>query len=208
MPWYDVFSRIYDGSLEPLYREQRVAAADALDVRPGSVILDLPCGTGQSTPYLVERLGPHGRVVGVDLSAGMLREASRRVAVAGWTNVITAVADAQTLSQSQLDHAVGAPTRPDRLHIFLGMSVFPDHEAVFNHLWSLLAPGGRCVIADVHSARPNLQGLMVNAMAQADIRRRSWEPLQAVGEDFERRPLPSRWQHGGEMFLATAIKPR
>jgi ubiquinone/menaquinone biosynthesis C-methylase UbiE len=208
MSWYDVLSRVYDASLEPLYRAPREAAADALDVRPGSVILDLPCGTGQSAPYLAKRLGPQGRVVGVDLSEGMLREASRRVAAAGWTNVHTLRADARTLSQAQLDQLVGAPTRPDRLHIFLGMSVFPEHEAVFQQLWSLLAPGGRCVIADVYSARPNLQGLMVNVMAQADIRRRTWEPLQAVGDAFERRDLPSPWHYGGQMFLATALKPR
>lgn len=208
MAWYDLFARTYDASLEPMYREQRAAAAALLDVRADSVILDLPCGTGQSSPYLVRGLGPRGRVIGVDLSEGMLRESSRRIAAAGWENVFATRADGRVLTQATLDQVIGAPTRPDRLHIFLGMTVFPDHEAVFNHLWTLLAPGGRCVIADVYSARLGLQGLMVNTLAQADIRRRTWEPLQAVGEDFERHPLPSRWEHGGEMFMATAVKPR
>lgn len=200
-------SNFYDRALEPQYRDQRRAAVAALDVQPGSIVLDLPCGTGQSLPYLMERVTGRGRVIGVDLSTGMLREANRRVAQAGWTNVTPLHADALTLTQAALNTAIGAPTRPDRLHIFLGMTVFPDHEAVFTNLWSLLAPGGRCVIADVHSARPNLQGLMVNVLAQADIRRRWWEPLEAVGEEFERRPLPYRWEHGGEMFVATALKP-
>ena len=71
----------------------------------------------------------------------------------------------------------------------------------------LLAPGGRCVVVDVHNARPGLQGHLVNLLAGADIRRRSWEPLEGVGSGFARRALPSQPLHGGELFLATAEKP-
>lgn len=44
----------------------------------------------------------------------------------------------------------------DRLHVFLGMRVFPDMDATFAKLWSLLSPGGRCVIVDVHAERLDL----------------------------------------------------
>lgn len=205
MAWYDLFARVYDQSLEPVYRDQRRLAAEALDVRADSVVLDLPCGTGQSFPALIGPL-TEGRLVGMDLSAGMLREAAHRASSQGWTQVVTLQADARTVTEADLSAVLGAGVRPDRLHIFLGMSVFPRMEETFQNLWSLLAPGGRCVIADVHSPRLNLQGRMVNALAQADIRRRSWEPLEAVGIGFERRPLPVRWEHGGEMFVATARK--
>ena len=63
MAWYDVFARFYDASLEPHYREQRALAAAALDLTPDSVVLDLPCGTGQSLPHLLERGA--GRILGV-----------------------------------------------------------------------------------------------------------------------------------------------
>ncbi|HVJ91298.1 MAG TPA: hypothetical protein VM580_15950, partial [Labilithrix sp.] len=65
MAWYDVFSRFYDASLEPLYREHRRRAIDALQVKRGSLVLDLPCGTGQSFTALATALGGTGRVVGV-----------------------------------------------------------------------------------------------------------------------------------------------
>jgi ubiquinone/menaquinone biosynthesis C-methylase UbiE len=196
MTWYDVFSRFYDASLEPHYREQRAFAAEALDLHPSSIALDLPCGTGQS----FSALAAAGRIIGVDLSAGMLRAAQRRIAANGWTNVDVVRADAATLSEENL----GA--RPDRLHVFLGISVFSDPHAAFDNLWSLLLPGGRCVIVDVHAERLGMQGRMVNWIAQADITRRFWEPLEAVGIDFAIRDLPSKPLHGGTIRLATARK--
>lgn len=201
MAWYDFFSAFYDASLERHYREARVLANAALALQPGSVVLDLPCGTGQSFQGLGSGVGPTGRVLGVDLSAGMLRQAQRRVVSAGLSGVTLARADAAALELAALGGA-----RPDRLHIFLGMSVFADPAATFTRLWSLLSPGGRCVIVDCHAPTLSFQGRMVNLLAGAEIRRRSWEPLEAVGVRFERRDLPSLPLHGGQLFLATAVK--
>ena len=50
----------------------------------------------------------------------------------------------------------------------LGLTAFPEWEAAFDHLWALLAPGGRMAIVDVHAARPDFQGKMVNLVARAD----------------------------------------
>lgn len=215
MRWYDVFSGFYDRSLEPLYRQQRQLAAQALALEPGSLVLDLPCGTGQSFDEIVPRLDPArgGALVGVDLSAGMLRHAARRVEAHGWSNVHLLEHDVHGLDLDRLARA-GSPANantdraPDRLHVFLGMSAFPEHERAFERLWGLLAPGGRCVIVDVHAEPLGLQGRMVNLVARADIRRHGWAPLERLARDYERHELPSLPQHGGQLFLATGTKPR
>lgn len=205
MGWYDLFSRFYDSSLEPLYREQRVAAAAALQLAPGQRVLDLPCGTGLSLPVLREGVGETGSVLGVDLSTGMLARAQAKVEELGWSNVQVAASDVTALGAATLEAKLGA-AQVDRLHVFLGMSAFPDPEAALRNLWTLLAPGGRCVIVDVHTEQLGFQGRMVNLVARADIRRRSWEPLEALASDFTREPLPSLPEHGGELFLATGTK--
>ena len=205
MGWYDLFSRFYDSSLEPLYREQRVAAAAALQLAPGQRVLDLPCGTGLSLPVLREGVGESGAVLGVDLSSGMLARAHAKVGELGWSNVQLQVSDVMALDAAILETKLGAP-QVERLHIFLGMSAFPDPAAALEALWALLAPGGRCVIVDVHAERLGFQGRMVNLVARADIRRRSWEPLEALASDFTREALPSLPEHGGELFLATGVK--
>lgn len=202
MAWYDAFSRFYDSSLEPHYRAQRVAAAAALDLQPGLTVLDVPCGTGQSFPALAQGVGPGGRVVGVDLSAGMLRQAGRRMTQLGAHNIVLAQQDAALLNMAPL----GVPVF-HRLHVFLGMSVFLDPQATLANLWNALAPGGRCVLVDVHAEKLGVQGRMVNLLARADITRRFWEPLEALCVDVTRVELPSAPLHGGRIHLVSAVKP-
>src|SRR5688500_11301148 len=67
---------------------------DAGLIEPADRVLDVGCGTGQSTRD-VGRLASSGSVHGVDLSAQMLDEAKRRSVKEGLTNVTYEFADAQ-----------------------------------------------------------------------------------------------------------------
>lgn len=205
MAWYDFFANFYDRSLDGLYRDARAAALQALAPAPGQRVLDLPTGTGPSTEGLARAVGPTGRVIGVDLSRGMLRRATARA---------TRLRDDPALAPIELLHGdvhaltpelTGGPV--DAVHVFLGMSTFPRPDDAFERLWATLRPGGRCVVVDVFAAKLGFQGRMVNLIARADIRRRSWEPLERVATDFTRTDLPSRRQHGGTLFLAVGVKP-
>ena len=205
MSWYDAFSNFYDASLEALYAEHRVLAADALALEPGMTVLDLPCGTGQSFPAIAQRLRGSGMIIGGDLSAGMLRKAAAREGALSGVRLVMEALDVNALTLEALQAATGVG-QVHRLHVFLGMSVFSDMEAAFDRLWSVLAPRGRAVLVDVHAERLGLQGFLVNRIARADIRRRFWEPLQARAKDFELRDLPFRRQHGGQIKLARGLK--
>jgi ubiquinone/menaquinone biosynthesis C-methylase UbiE len=206
MSAYDLFANFYDASLEKLYAQQRKLALAALEVRPGAVVLDVPCGTGQSFDGLAAAVGAGGLVLGVDISAGMLRRAQMRIQQRAWQHVHTQQADAAQLDRATLENAAERKLEISRLHVFLGMSVFPEMETTFERLWDLLAPDGRCVIVDVHTPRLGLHGWLVNKLAGAEIRRRFWEPLERVASDFRRSDLPLRAQHGGQIMLAQGIK--
>jgi SAM-dependent methyltransferase len=45
----------------------------------GSRLLEPGCGTGRLTEVLAERVGPHGRVVAMDISPGMVAAARKRL---------------------------------------------------------------------------------------------------------------------------------
>lgn len=207
MSWYDVFSRFYDASLESLYADARVAAAEALRLQPGQVVLDLPCGTGLSFDVLAPAVGSEGRVVGVDSSAGMLARAHRRAASRGWPQVVTAQHDVHQFDADAL-RALTDRTDCDAVLVFLGLTAFDRWREAFERICSLLRPGGRAVVVDVFAERPSLQGKMVNLVARADIRRRVWEPLQRASDDFERRVLPARREYGGELYVASGSPRR
>lgn len=207
MGWYDLFARFYDRSLEPLYVQSRAAAVEALQLRPGHVVLDVPCGTGASFPGIRAAIGDHGLLVGIDRSAGMLARARDRIHTAAWTNVVLGEADVHAIDAAMLAEIAGRELAVDRLHVFLGLTAFDRWEEAFARLFGLLAPGGRCVIVDVHAEHPSVQGRMVNLVARADIRRRVWAPLEAVSADARRTELPSLPKHGGTLILAAGNKP-
>ena len=99
--------------------------------------MDLACGTGANLPYLVEAVGPTGRVVGVDLSPGMLEQARERVRRHGWKNVRLVEADVR-------DYRFPAP-----LHGIVstyGLEMVPEHDAVIDRAGAALAPGGRIAV--------------------------------------------------------------
>jgi SAM-dependent methyltransferase len=65
----------------------RDRAIHRLEVRPGSVVLDVGCGTGLAFAALQTMVGPEGRVIGIDVSAEMLARARERTRARGWRNV-------------------------------------------------------------------------------------------------------------------------
>jgi len=105
---YDRYAATYDRQLAPLRIIQERVRRDTihrLGLRPGDRVIDIGCGTGASFAGLVEAVGPDGRVIGVDQSAGMLAEARRRTKRAGWDNVALIHASVQ---QAKLPSGVDA----------------------------------------------------------------------------------------------------
>jgi ubiquinone/menaquinone biosynthesis C-methylase UbiE len=201
--WYDLFSLFYDRALEDLYRPFRPAAVEALRLRPGDAVLDVPCGTGQSLDGLAAAVGSTGRVLGVDRSAGMLRKARRRA-----TGPVTLRrAPAEGVDAALLAEAIGRPD-VDGVLCAIGLTALPDWEATFERLFALVRPGGRFVLFDVYAAERTRQTRAVERVAQADLSRRAWEPLEARSAEFGREVLPADpATFGGELYVAWGTKP-
>lgn len=84
---YSGGATVYDLRTGPFHPWRR-ALVDLLPLLVGDVVLDVGCGTGLCFPLLQERIGPEGRIVGVDQSPEMLALAAGRVAEHGWRNVL------------------------------------------------------------------------------------------------------------------------
>ena len=80
---YNLIARIYDLRIG-LWMPGRKPALEALRPRPGDTVLDLACGTGLNFRHIIERIGPQGRIVGVDCTRGMLKRARHRLARHRW----------------------------------------------------------------------------------------------------------------------------
>lgn len=102
---------------------------------PGERALDIGCGAGASSLALGEAVGPAGAVLGLDISAPLLRRAEERRAEGGAANVAFENADAQ-------DHAF-APGGFDLAVSRMGVMFFADPVAAFRNVRTALRPGGR-----------------------------------------------------------------
>jgi ubiquinone/menaquinone biosynthesis C-methylase UbiE len=95
---YDRMSRWYDmlaGSSELKYEQ---IGLQNLKIREGENVLEIGVGTGQCLPSLAQSVGDSGTVYGIDISAGMLDVALKRVRKAGVLNrVELVIGDGATL---------------------------------------------------------------------------------------------------------------
>jgi ubiquinone/menaquinone biosynthesis C-methylase UbiE len=116
------------------------AVLDAAGLGPGARVLDVGCGTGDTTLHAARRVGPSGLVLGVDASLTMLEHARRRAAGACLAHVGFVHADAQTQRF--------APLRFDAIVSTRGLDVFADPAAgVANLARALRAAGGLAFVS-------------------------------------------------------------
>ena len=137
--FYRHIAPVYDLlATAPVVRGWRTRAADALALSPGDTVVEMGCGTGANLPYLRERVGSDGRVVGIDRTPAMLDRARDRVARAGWENVTLCRGDAARPPVEGVDAVLGS--------FVVGML---DSPGVAVDRWlDALAPGGRVAVLE------------------------------------------------------------
>jgi len=136
---YDYIARWHD-AIGRLTMPHRQDAIKALDVRAGERILDLACGAGANFTGIIKYLGADGLLVGIDYSAGMLREASRRKESRSWGNVEIIRANA-----SNLPFGTG---EFDKVICTYSLKVIPPYREALDEVWRVLKPGGVFVVLD------------------------------------------------------------
>ncbi len=72
---YDFHSMFYDVTFGRLVRRRIAGAISHMSINAGDRVLDLGIGTGASLDYYPR----HARVIGIDLSGGMLRECRKKL---------------------------------------------------------------------------------------------------------------------------------
>ena len=117
----------------------RLRAVDLLRLKRGDCVVDLGCGTGLNFDLLVERIGPEGRLIGVDLSPEMLAGARERAQRSGWSNIEFVQSD------------IAAYDFPEGINAVLSTGAFgyvTEYARVIEKASHALVQGGRLVILD------------------------------------------------------------
>lgn len=115
----------------------RVAAVKAAELRPGAIVADVGTGTG----FLAEAaLDLGARVIGIDISEGMLEQARSRFAGRSF-EARRGGTDALPLADGEVDAVVAN----------MVLHHAPDPPAAIREMARALRPGGRLVITDADS---------------------------------------------------------
>jgi SAM-dependent methyltransferase len=124
---------VFDAETRPHNERFRAAA----DVAPRDRVLDIGCGTGQTTRDAA-RAAVAGSALGIDLSAQMLEHARRLSGEEGLANVSFLQADAQVHRFPAASFEVGISR--------FGTMFFADPVAAFGNIGQALTRGGRLVL--------------------------------------------------------------
>jgi len=131
------------------------------NLRPGEVVVDLGCGGGLDVFLAAAKVGPTGKVIGIDMTPEMIERARANAArgVGGQpiTNVEFHLAAIDRLPLA--DHSV------DVVISNCVINLAPDKRAVFREIQRVLRPGGRVAISDIALKRPLPGELAADVMA-------------------------------------------
>jgi len=148
--FYNKISGVYDLLAERSEMPIARMGLEMLAPQPGEKILEIGFGTGRTLADLAEAVGTDGRVFGIDLSDGMVEQATarlRRKGVEGLVELVCGDAAALPYGAERLDGVFMSFT--------LELFDTPEIPVVLAECRRVLRQGGRSLVVGLSRVRPD-----------------------------------------------------
>lgn len=146
---------------------------------PGEIVLDLGSGAGFDCFLASNRVGFSGRVIGVDMTDGMLEKARGNAEKGGYRNV-----------EFRKGFIEDLPVEDSHVDVVISNCVInlsPEKDRVFREAFRVIKPGGRLIVSDI-VLRKDLSDRMrdsitayVGCVAGADLRGKYLDRMADAG---------------------------
>jgi phosphatidylethanolamine/phosphatidyl-N-methylethanolamine N-methyltransferase len=166
---YDVQSFVYDKTFGALVKKRIARAITHMNIKDGETVLDVGVGTGGSMPYYPK----HAKVMGVDLSGGMLKQARKKIEEENFHNVTVFQGNALELpfEDSSFDH----------LFISHVISVVSQPELLIREAQRVAKEGAKIVILN-HFLSTNRFVAMLEKWANPICQKIGWRSDLALAD--------------------------
>lgn len=111
------------------------------DLADGEVVVDLGSGAGIDLLLAAQRVGPTGRVIGVDMTDAMIERARASIAAAGAGNV--------EVRKGWIEELPVDDASVDLVISNCVINLSPEKPRVFAEIARVLRPGGRMMVSDI-----------------------------------------------------------
>lgn len=137
-PDYDKLNHILSLNIDKGWRKR--AVCEIADVQQKLSVLDVACGTGDFTIEIAKKVTEGSKIVGIDLSEGMMKVGREKIADAG--------VDA-TLEYGDCEALAYQDNSFDRISVGFGVRNFEHLDLGLKEMCRVLKPGGKLVILEL-----------------------------------------------------------
>jgi len=137
-PDYDKLNHILSLNIDKGWRKK--AVREIADVQQRLQVLDVACGTGDFTIEIARNVAEGSKIIGIDLSEGMMKVGREKIAASG-VDALLEYGDCEALDYPENNF--------DRISVGFGVRNFEHLDLGLKEMCRVLKPGGKLVILEL-----------------------------------------------------------